>query len=74
MNVKGLTKALKIDLSQYSVGELRVGPDLRGPSKCLKCQQPFKTGEVWQRMQSPRDPEFGSYTIGVHAKCPTLVI
>lgn len=72
MNGNGAREhVLTIDLSQYSIGEVRVGPDPRGPSRCLKCHQSFKAGEVWQRMKSPPDPEYGSYAIGVHAKCPT---
>ena len=66
-------QAHTIDLTQYSVGEMRVGPDPRGPAKCLKCQQAFRSGEVWQRFKSVPDPEFGSYSIGVHAKCPARV-
>ncbi len=71
MNTKGLTKALTIDLTQYTVYEVRVGPDTRGPSKCNKCNQTFKVGEIWQRMKSPPDRDYGSYFIGVHCKCPT---
>ena len=63
-------QAYAIDLTRYSVGEMRIGPDSRGPSKCLKCQRTFRSGEVWQRFKSARDPEFGSYFIGVHAQCP----
>ncbi len=62
-------QATIIDLTQYSVGEMRVGPDPRGPSRCLKCQQAFRSGEVWQRFKSASDPEFGAYFIGVHAQC-----
>lgn len=57
-------------LTQHTLGEMRIGPDPRGPSKCLKCHQTFQSGEVWQRIQSPPDPEFGSYFIGVHVQCP----
>lgn len=72
MNGNGISKqSLTIDLRIYSVGEIRVGPDSRGPSRCLKCQQVFKQGEVWQRMKSPPDPEYESYFVGVHSKCPT---
>lgn len=71
MHGNGTTKqVLTIDLTQYSVGEVRIGPDLRGPSKCLKCHQAFKAGETWQRIKSPPDPEYGSYFIGIHSRCP----
>lgn len=65
-----LSKLLALDLSHYSVIEIQVGPDPRGPKRCLQCQQEFKPGEVWRRVQSPPDPEYGSYFIGVHGKCP----
>ena len=46
-----------------------IGPDPRGPKKCLHCHQPFLAGEVWSRVTSPKDPEFGSYVIGIHEAC-----
>jgi uncharacterized protein with PIN domain len=49
--------------------DLRVGPDRRGPQRCLKCRQLFKPGESWKRMTSPPDPTFGSYSIGIHERC-----
>lgn len=71
MNAKGVTRTVTIDLTGYTVHEVRIGPNVRGPRKCLKCNQTFKAGEVWQRMKSPPDPEYGSYFIGVHTQCPT---
>lgn len=71
MNGNGTSKpVLTIDLRRYSIGEMRIGPDTRGPSRCLKCHQTFRPGEVWQRIKSPPDPDYGSYFIGVHSKCP----
>lgn len=49
--------------------QFRVGPDPRGPKRCLRCHQPFKKGETWQRQTSPSDPKFGSYAIGIHDRC-----
>lgn len=71
MNSKGISKQLlTTDPRNYANAEVRVGPDTRGPSKCLKCHQVFKRGEVWQRIKSPPDPVLGSYYIGIHGKCP----
>jgi hypothetical protein len=71
MNAKAMTQALTIDLTKYTIHAVHVGPKLRGPKRCIRCSQPFKTGEIWQRMKSLPDPEFGSYFIGVHSQCPT---
>lgn len=71
MNTRKMQQALTIDLTRFTAHEIRVGPDRRGPAKCLQCHQAFKAGEVWQRMKSLPDPEYGSYYIGVHSKCPT---
>lgn len=77
MNGKGtkqtvLSKLLRADLSQYTIIEIVVGPDARGPARCLQCQQAFKPGEMWRRLKSPPDPKFGSYAVGIHSKCPTI--
>ncbi len=69
MKTKSTTQVLTIDPTQFRVHEVRVGLDPRGPHKCLQCGQPFKTGEVWQRMKSPPDPELGSYVVGIHSQC-----
>lgn len=66
-----LSKLLKLDLSDYSIVEIQVGTDPKGPVRCLQCQQPFRPGEIWRRLKSPPDPEYGSYTVGVHSRCPT---
>lgn len=70
MNAKSMTKVLEIDLIKYAAHEVCFGPHPRGPNKCIKCDQVFRPGEMWQRMKSPPDPEYGSYFIGVHCKCP----
>lgn len=74
MKTNGMNQTRKINLALFTGHEVCVGPDRRGPNKCLQCDQPFKTGEVWQRLKSPPDPEYGSYFIGVHTKCPTQTI
>lgn len=52
--------------------EFRVGPDPRGPAKCLRCHQPFRVGESWKRLTSPPDPKFGrtasEFTYGVASR------
>lgn len=64
-------KLLARDLSQYPITEVQVGPDQRGPTRCLRCRRRFKQGEVWRRMTSAADPKYGRYTVGIHNKCPT---
>jgi hypothetical protein len=49
--------------------EFRVGPDPRGPARCIHCRQPFKKGEAWKRMTSPPDPKLGAYSFGIHDRC-----
>lgn len=70
MNPKPTDQSVTIDLRAYTEPELCVGPKAGGPTRCLKCNRTFKVGEIWQRLKSPPDPEFGSYFIGVHLKCP----
>ncbi len=71
MNTRGMNQTLTIDLTCFTAHEVRIGPDHRGPTKCIQCNKLFKASEVWQRMKSPPDPKFGSYFIGVHSRCPT---
>lgn len=71
MNAKIMTKVLEIDPAKYKTHEVCFGPHARGPARCIKCNEPFKLGEMWQRMKSPPDPEYGSYFIGTHCQCPT---
>lgn len=68
-----LRKLLALDLSQYPITEIQVGPDPRGPVRCLRCQRVFKFGEVWRRMTSGADPQYGRYTVGIHNKCPRIL-
>lgn len=70
---KMLSRLLKLDLSQYPITEIQVGPDPRGPVRCLRCQQMLKPGEVWRRMMSAADPQYGRYTVGIHNKCPKSI-
>jgi hypothetical protein len=45
--------------------EYKSGPDTNGPARCLKCLEPFKDGESWQKVW---DPEH-QYAIGIHSAC-----
>ncbi len=49
--------------------ELMVGPSPKGPKRCLHCRKPFEKGEVWHRYTSPPDPDYGTYSYGVHDQC-----
>ncbi len=40
-----------------------------GPTRCIQCGEPFKKGEPWRRLESERDPEHGSYSVGIHDRC-----
>ncbi len=46
-----------------------VGPSPKGPKRCLYCGQPFKPGECWHRHTSPPDPDYGTYSVGIHDRC-----
>ncbi len=69
MNAKILAEKAKNKLSNKGKVENRVGPSPDGPKLCMHCHKPFAKGEAWQRLTSPPDPEFGSYTVGIHEKC-----
>jgi hypothetical protein len=56
--------------SKTKAAHLLVGPTAKGPKRCFKCGKPFKPGEAWRRYTSPPDPQYGSYSFGVHEKCP----
>lgn len=72
MNIKTKMPTLaKLKRETYAIIEFRVGPDPRGPVKCIECEQAFKSGDRWRRMTAPPDPVFGTYSMGVHIKCPT---
>ena len=49
--------------------EIMTGSNAQGPKRCLFCQEQFNCGEIWLRYTSPRDPKYGSYSLGVHEKC-----
>lgn len=67
-NVNTKTKSLDATPNGGTM-QLHVGPMLRGPKRCIKCNLKFKHGEAWRRYTSPSDPELGTYSIGVHEKC-----
>ncbi len=50
--------------------QLHIGALPKGPQCCIQCLKPFKPGEAWRKLTSPTDPEFGSYSVGVHVQCP----
>jgi hypothetical protein len=49
--------------------EYLIGLDAIGPSQCIHCHRLFVEGELWLRVTAPPDPEFGTYSIGVHDGC-----
>jgi len=49
--------------------QLFVGPQPRGPKRCIKCGKEFKNGQVWRRLTAPDDPQHGTYSIGIHEAC-----
>ncbi len=55
--------------AQQSTIQFLVGPSPKGPKLCLRCRQPFKKGEAWQRYTSPPEPRSRSYAIGIHDRC-----
>ena len=46
-----------------------IGPGSTGPARCIHCYRLFVEGEVWLRVTAPSDPEFGTYSIGIHETC-----
>jgi len=63
------TKGNVIQPHQYTTIEYMMGPNRKGPKRCLHCHKPFKQGETWQRHTSPKDPKLGSYVVGIHSAC-----
>ena len=49
--------------------EYLLGPDEQGPERCIHCHGLFGEGDVWRRITAPPDPEFGTYSVGVHDAC-----
>ncbi|MBI4672790.1 MAG: hypothetical protein HY741_14110 [Chloroflexi bacterium] len=39
------------------------------PKLCLNCGKPIRAGEAWVKQTSAPDPEFGTYSFIVHARC-----
>jgi hypothetical protein len=62
-------KESAVDTTKATAIEFRVGPDARGPRRCLHCGQDFKPGETWKRVTSAVDPELGAYSFGIHDAC-----
>lgn len=54
---------------QTNTLQLFVGPQPRGPRRCIKCGKEFKNGQVWRRLTAPDDPQHGTYSIGIHEAC-----
>ncbi len=49
--------------------EYLIGPDAKGPQRCIHCYRHFRQGEMWRRYIAPPDPECGTYSFGVHDAC-----
>ena len=54
---------------QYSTIEYMTGPSRKGPRRCIHCHKSFQKGESWQRVTSPADPKYGTYSFGIHTGC-----
>ncbi len=67
-NQKATPKRIAPPPPQATV-QFLIDPSPRGPKLCLRCHQPFKKDEAWQRQTSPTDSRFGSYAIGIHDRC-----
>lgn len=62
-------KAKVIRPQQYSAIEYMTGPSPKGPKRCIHCHKFFQKDESWQRITSPADPKYGTYSFGIHAGC-----
>jgi hypothetical protein len=62
-----------MDISKLTLIESRVSPDPRGPARCIHCRQLFRQGEKWNRVTSPADPKFGTYSFGIHDRCSQIL-
>lgn len=47
------------------IAEPRIGPDPHGIRYCMRCMEPIKPGEHWQRIDRGR----GAVAVGVHNRC-----
>lgn len=45
------------------------GIEKGNPKICLICLKPIRAGEAWEKHTSAADPEFGRYSVIVHARC-----
>ncbi len=54
---------------QYTTIQYMTGPRRKGPKRCIHCHKFFQKGESWQRVTSPPDPKYGTYSFGIHATC-----
>ncbi len=48
---------------------LMVGICCQGPRRCLKCGREFGMGDIWWKMLSPADRQYGRYAVGIHQEC-----
>jgi hypothetical protein len=67
-NIKQLTNDVRAPraLETHGRGIVKGNPKL-----CLKCQKPIRNGDAWTKRTAIADPEFGTYSIIVHARCET---
>jgi hypothetical protein len=74
MKSQSVSRASSEARTDVGATKMMIGPSQEGPKKCLHCHQPFLVGETWLRMTSPSDPEYGSYTVGIHLRCHEAVV
>ena len=58
-----------VEATKIVTVEYLMGPDEKGPERCIHCYRLFQEGEVWRRYTAPPDPECGTYSIGVPDAC-----
>ncbi len=69
MKVRVLTISSDREVANRGKTEDCIGPHPDSPKLCIHCHKPFAQGQAWQRITSPPDPEFGTYTFGIHKGC-----
>ncbi len=69
MKAQILANETKKGKQDKSESQLLVGPSPIGPKRYLHCLNPFARGETWHRHTSPPDPDYGSYSYGIHDQC-----